>query len=58
MRSEMSDKHRTIIFGKDGYEDAVKQIGHIGGTLGLSDFAQFTAPPPPGISESTPAKAR
>jgi hypothetical protein len=54
----MSDKHRTIIFGKDGYEDAVKQIGDIGDTLGLSDFAQFTAPPPPGISESTPAKAR
>jgi len=38
-------EHRQ--FGKDGYEDAVKQIGHIEQVLGLSDLAQFTAPPPP-----------
>ena len=44
-------------FGKDGYQDAVKQIG-IEDTLGLSDRARFTAPPPPGISESTPTPAR
>ena len=34
-------------FGKDGYEDAVAQIGQIEQALGLVDLAQFTAPPPP-----------
>jgi hemerythrin-like domain-containing protein len=34
-------------FGKDGYEDAVKQIGEIEQMLGLADLAQFTAAPPP-----------
>jgi len=34
-------------FGKDGYEDAVTQIGQIEQALGLADLAQFTAPPPP-----------
>jgi len=34
-------------FGEDGYEDAVKQISDIEGSLGLADLAQFTAPPPP-----------
>jgi hemerythrin-like domain-containing protein len=38
-------EHRQ--FGKDGYEDAVKQIGHIEQVLGLADLAQFTAPPAP-----------
>ena len=38
-------EHRQ--FGKDGYEDAVKQIGQIEQVLGLADLAQFTAPPPP-----------
>jgi len=33
-------------FGKDGYEDAVAQIGQIEQALGLADLAQFTAPPP------------
>ena len=47
---EMGDKfedieHRT--FGKDGFDDAVKQIGEIEQALGLADIAQFTAPPPP-----------
>lgn len=47
---EMGDKfedieHRT--FGKDGFDDAVKQIGEIEHALGLADIAQFTAPPPP-----------
>jgi hemerythrin-like domain-containing protein len=47
---EMSDKfedieHRT--FGKDGFDDAVKQIGEIEQALGLGDIAQFTVPPPP-----------
>jgi len=47
---EMGDKFEEIEhqqFGKDGYEDAVKQIGEIETELGLSDLAQFTAPPPP-----------
>ena len=35
-------------FGEDGFDDAVKQIGAIEGTLGLADIAQFTAPPPKG----------
>ena len=34
-------------FGRDGFEDAVKQIGSIEKALGLADLAQFTAPPPP-----------
>jgi hemerythrin-like domain-containing protein len=36
-------------FGKDGYEDAVKQIGQIEAALGFADIAQFTAPPPPRV---------
>lgn len=50
---EMGDKFEDIEkeqFGSDGYEDAVKQIGDIEGSLGLSDISQFTAPPPPKIS--------
>ena len=49
---EMGDKFEEIEqqqFGKDGYEQAVKQIGDIEGALGLADLAQFTAPPPPKI---------
>jgi hemerythrin-like domain-containing protein len=38
-------EHRQ--FGKNGYEDAVKQIGQIEQALGLADLAQFTAPAPP-----------
>jgi hemerythrin-like domain-containing protein len=47
---EMGEKFEDIEhqqFGKDGYEDAVAQIGQIEETLGLADIAQFTAPPPP-----------
>ena len=33
-------------FGKDGFEDAAKQIAEIEQTLGFADLAQFTAPPP------------
>lgn len=47
---EMNDKFEDIEheqFGKDGFEDAVKQISEIEGSLGLADIAQFTAPPPP-----------
>jgi hypothetical protein len=47
---EMGDRFEDIErqqFGKDGYEDAVAQIGQIEQVLGLADLAQFTAPPPP-----------
>ena len=46
---ETGDKFEAIEqheFGKDGYEDAVKQIGEIETSLGLADLGQFTAPPP------------
>jgi len=58
---EMGDKFEEIEqqqFGKDGYEDAVTQIGDIEGTLGLTDLAQFTAPPPPAMAQSTPSPSR
>lgn len=47
---EMGDKFEEIEhqeFGEDGFENAVRQISDIEGTLGLADLAQFTAPPPP-----------
>jgi hemerythrin-like domain-containing protein len=47
---EMNDKFEDIEheqFGEDGFENAVKQISEIEGSLGLADIAQFTAPPPP-----------
>ena len=50
---EMGDKFEDIEheqFGEDGFDDAVKQISAIEGSLGLSDIAQFTAPPPPQLS--------
>jgi hemerythrin-like domain-containing protein len=37
-------------FGKDGFEDAVKQISAIESSLGLADISQFTPPPPPNVS--------
>jgi hypothetical protein len=47
---ELSDKFEELeqkMFGKDGYEEAVKRIAAVEGDLGLSDLASFTAPPPP-----------
>ncbi len=47
---EKGDEFENIerrMFGKDGFEDAEKKISRIEKTLGLSDLAQFTAPPPP-----------
>jgi hemerythrin-like domain-containing protein len=38
-------EHRQ--FGKDGFEEAVKQIAAIEEALGFADLAQFTAPRPP-----------
>ena len=52
---QMNDKFEDIEheqFGEDGFEDAVKQISAIESSLGLSDIAQFTAPPPPKLSSS------
>lgn len=51
---EMGDKFEDIEheqFGSDGYEDAVKQIGDIEGSLGLSDLSQFTAPALPRVAD-------
>jgi hemerythrin-like domain-containing protein len=47
---EISDQFEDIehkMFGKDGFEDAEKQIGKIEGELGFADLAQFTPPSPP-----------
>lgn len=58
---EMGDRFEEIEqqqFGKDGYEDAVKQIGNIEDTLGLSDLSQFTAPPPPLLTTPQPQPSR
>lgn len=48
--AEMGEKFEEIErkqFGKDGFDSAAAQIAAIEGTLGLSDLAKFTAPPPP-----------
>ncbi len=47
---EMGDKFEDIErqqFGKDGFEDAEKQISEIEKEYGLADLSKFTAPPPP-----------
>jgi hemerythrin-like domain-containing protein len=47
---EMNDKFEDIEheqFGEDGFEDGLKQIAEVEQSLGLSDLARFTAPPPP-----------
>ncbi len=49
---EMGEKFEDIEheqFGEDGFDDAVKQIAGIEDSLGLTDIAQFTAPPPPKV---------
>ena len=46
---EMNDKFEDIEHEQFGFEDAVKQISEIENSLGLSDIAQFTAPPPPKV---------
>jgi hemerythrin-like domain-containing protein len=37
-------------FGKDGFDDAVKQIAGIERSLGFADLVQFTAPPIPNVT--------
>jgi hemerythrin-like domain-containing protein len=47
---ELSDQFEDIehkMFGKDGFEDAEKQISEIEATFGFTDLSQFTPPPPP-----------
>ena len=47
---QMGDKFEDIEqkqFGKDGFENAVRQISDIENEFGLADLAQFTAPSPP-----------
>jgi hemerythrin-like domain-containing protein len=47
---EMGERFEDIEhkqFGKDGFEDAVKEIGQIEQALGFADLARFTSPPPP-----------
>jgi hemerythrin-like domain-containing protein len=47
---EMNDKFEEIEhqqFGKDGFEDAVRQISDIETSLALGDLSAFTAQPPP-----------
>lgn len=49
---ELNDKFEDIEhaeFGEVGFEDAVKQIATIEGTLGVADIAQFTPPAPPAV---------
>ena len=44
---EAFDEIEARQFGKDGFEDAVAQIGQIEAALGFADLAGFNAPPPP-----------
>jgi hemerythrin-like domain-containing protein len=47
---ELSDQFEEIehkMFGKDGFDDAVKKIAAIETALGFEDLDQFTAPTPP-----------
>ena len=49
---ELSDQFEDIerkMFGKDGFDDAVKKIASIEGALGYADISQFTPPPPPKV---------
>ena len=47
---ELSDQFEDIehkMFGKDGFDDAEKNISEIEATFGFTDLSQFTPPPPP-----------
>ncbi|HWO85181.1 MAG TPA: hypothetical protein VNN75_01685 [Stellaceae bacterium] len=49
-RGQMGEEFEEIErrqFGKDGFEDAVAQIGQVEAALGYADLAGFNAPPPP-----------
>jgi hemerythrin superfamily protein len=47
---EMGERFEDIEhkqFGKDGYDDAVRQIAQIEQVFGFAVLDQFTGPPPP-----------
>ncbi|MFL6567360.1 MAG: hemerythrin domain-containing protein, partial [Burkholderiales bacterium] len=47
---ELSERFEELehkMFGRDGFEEAVKRVSAIELDLGLSELASFTAPPPP-----------
>jgi hemerythrin-like domain-containing protein len=47
---ELSEEFEEVeqrMFGKDGFEDAVKRISTIEQAFGLDDLGKLTAPPPP-----------
>ncbi len=47
---EIGDKFEQIerqTFGRDGFEDALKEIAAIEETLGMADISRYTAPAPP-----------
>jgi hemerythrin-like domain-containing protein len=49
---ELSDQFEDIehkMFGKDGFDDAVRKISVIETALGFADISQFTPPPPPKV---------
>ena len=45
--SDQFEKLEQKMFGRDGFEDAVKRVAAIESSLGLSNLASFTAPLPP-----------
>jgi hemerythrin-like domain-containing protein len=48
--SELSERFEELekkMFGKDGFEDALKKMAAIEQSLGIADLARFTAPQPP-----------
>lgn len=50
---ELGDRFEDIErqqFGHDGYEDAVRRIAQVEAAYGLTDIAQFTAPPAPRLA--------
>ena len=47
---EMNDKFEDIerkLFGKDGFENAVREMGEIESEMGLNELSRFTAQSPP-----------
>ena len=47
---ELSERFEDLehkMFGKDGFEDALKRIGQVERDMGIADLVRFTAPRPP-----------
>ena len=49
LTEQLEDLEREI-FGKDGFEDALKKIAAIEHSFGLGDLNALTAPPPPDLA--------